>query len=303
MRFIYTNNLLSTSHSTIFVSKLRKMLYLNLDKKFQPFGKSIKFENFVFNGGEPHIKILENLEGGKQITITTRIQHFNDLGLLLIAVDALKRMGIQYLNLVLPYFPAARQDRVMVVGESLSVKVYADIINAQNFQKITVFDPHSEVTPALLNNVQVVSNHAFVSQCLQHEKDYILVSPDGGALKKVYALSQYLGGKTVVECSKKRNVQTGELSGFTVYEEDLKNQTCVIVDDICDGGGTFLGLATELKKKNCGRLILIISHGIFSKGLVDLMTSFDKIYSSNSFKEVDDNKIFTQIKLNKNTLL
>ncbi|MCR9288775.1 MAG: ribose-phosphate diphosphokinase [Bacteroidetes bacterium] len=279
------------------------MLYLNLDKKFQPFGKSIKFENFVFNGGEPHIKILENLEGGKQITITTRIQHFNDLGLLLIAVDALKRMGIQYLNLVLPYFPAARQDRVMVVGESLSVKVYADIINAQNFQKITVFDPHSEVTPALLNNVQVVSNHAFVSQCLQHEKDYILVSPDGGALKKVYALSQYLGGKTVVECSKKRNVQTGELSGFTVYEEDLKNQTCVIVDDICDGGGTFLGLATELKKKNCGRLILIISHGIFSKGLVDLMTSFDKIYSSNSFKEVDDNKIFTQIKLNKNTLL
>lgn len=303
MRFIYTNNLLSTSHSTIFVSKLRKMLYLNLDKKFQPFGKSIKFENFVFNGGEPHIKILENLEGGKQITITTRIQHFNDLGLLLIAVDALKRMGIQYLNLVLPYFPAARQDRVMVVGESLSVKVYADIINAQNFQKITVLDPHSEVTPALLNNVQVVSNHAFVSQCLQHEKDYILVSPDGGALKKVYALSQYLGGKTVVECSKKRNVQTGELSGFTVYEEDLKNQTCVIVDDICDGGGTFLGLATELKKKNCGRLILIISHGIFSKGLVDLMTSFDKIYSSNSFKEVDDNKIFTQIKLNKNTLL
>jgi len=279
------------------------MLYLNLDKKFQPFGKSIKFENFVFNGGEPHIKILENLEGGKQITITTRIQHFNDLGLLLIAVDALKRMGIQYLNLVLPYFPAARQDRVMVVGESLSVKVYADIINAQNFQKITVLDPHSEVTPALLNNVQVVSNHAFVSQCLQHEKDYILVSPDGGALKKVYALSQYLGGKTVVECSKKRNVQTGELSGFTVYEEDLKNQTCVIVDDICDGGGTFLGLATELKKKNCGRLILIISHGIFSKGLVDLMTSFDKIYSSNSFKEVDDNKIFTQIKLNKNTLL
>ncbi|MDF1865281.1 MAG: ribose-phosphate diphosphokinase [Saprospiraceae bacterium] len=279
------------------------MLYLNLDKKFQPFGKSIKFENFVFNGGEPHIKILENLEGEKQITITTRIQHFNDLGLLLIAVDALKRMGIQYLNLVLPYFPAARQDRVMVVGESLSVKVYADIINAQNFQKITVLDPHSEVTPALLNNVQVVSNHAFVSQCLQHEKDYILVSPDGGALKKVYALSQYLGGKTVVECSKKRNVQTGELSGFTVYEEDLKNQTCVIVDDICDGGGTFLGLATELKKKNCGRLILIISHGIFSKGLVDLMTSFDKIYSSNSFKEVDDNKIFTQIKLNKNTLL
>jgi ribose-phosphate pyrophosphokinase len=278
------------------------MIYLNLDKKFQPFGKSIKFENFVFNGGEPHIKILENLEGGKQITITTRIQHFNDLGLLLIAVDALKRMGIQKFNLVLPYFPAARQDRVMVVGESLSVKVYADIINAQNFQKITVLDPHSEVTPALLNNVQVVSNHAFVSQCLQPENDYILVSPDGGALKKVYALSQYLGGKKVVECSKKRDVQTGKLHGFKVYEEDLTNHTCVIVDDICDGGGTFLGLAEELKRKNCGRLILVVTHGIFSKGLFDLMTSFDKIYSSNSFKEVEDNEVFTQIKLTKSTL-
>ncbi len=262
------------------------MKYLNLDKNFQPYGKSINFESFVFNGGEPHIKILEDLSNENELTITTRIRNFNDMGLLLIAADAVKRMGIQKLNLTLPYFPAARQDRVMVPGESLSVKVYADVINAINFEKITILDPHSQVTPALLNNVNVIPNHAFAKVCLKGETDYFLVAPDGGALKKVYALSQFLGGKTVVECSKKRDVKTGKLSGFKVYENDLKGKTCVLVDDICDGGGTFLGLAKELKNKNCGRLILIVTHGIFSRGFENLEKTFDKIYSTDSFKGI-----------------
>ena len=127
------------------------MQYLHLDSSFTPFGKSIEFTSFVFNGGEPHIKIEEELIG-QQVTITHRLNSFNDVGLLLVATDALKRMGVQLIDLLIPYFPAARQDRVMVAGESLSVKVYVDIINAQNYNKVMVFDPHSEVTPALLNN-------------------------------------------------------------------------------------------------------------------------------------------------------
>jgi len=131
------------------------------------------------------------------------------MGLLLIAADALKRMGIQKLNLILPYFPGARQDRVMVVGESLTVKVYADVLNAVGFQKVMILDPHSDVTAAVLNNAEVISNHAFVEKCLIQESDYLLISPDGGALKKIYKLAQFLGGKPIVECSKKRDVATG----------------------------------------------------------------------------------------------
>jgi len=272
------------------------MIYLNLDSTFAPFGKSINFESFVFNGGEPHIKILEDLSQKDEVTITTRIQSFNDIGMLLIAADALKRMGIQKLNLVLPYFPGARQDRIMVTGEALTVKVYADILNGVGFQKVMILDPHSEVTPAVLNNVKVISNHAFVKECLKDEKDYLLISPDGGALKKIYKVAQFLGSKPVIECSKKRDVETGKLSGFRVYEEDLQGKTCVIVDDICDGGGTFLGLAEELKKKNCGKLILIVTHSIFSKGLEQLTEVFDHVFSTDSFADFENTEGFTQVK-------
>ncbi len=287
----------------IFVYKLRKMKYLNLDKNFSPFGKSIDFESFTFNGGEPHIKILEELTLEDELTITIRIRNFNEMGMLLIATDALRRMEVEKVHLVLPYFPAARQDRVMVAGESLSVKVYTDIINAQNYQSVTILDAHSEVTPALLNRVKNISNHSFVTKCLQDENDYVLISPDGGALKKIYKLAQFLNGVPVVECSKMREVKTGKLSGFKVYADDLEGKTCVIVDDICDGGGTFLGLAQKLKEKNCGKLMLIVTHGIFSKGLETLTETFDKVYSTNSFSDFENTLRFNQIELDKTILI
>lgn len=273
------------------------MKYLNLDKNFSPFGKSIIFESFTFSGGEPHIKILEEINEGEEVTITTHIKSFNDVGMLLLATDALRRMDIEKIHLFLPYFPAARQDRLMTIGEPLSVKVYADIINAQNYQSVTILDAHSEVAPALLNRVKNISNHNFVTNCLRNIKDGVLIAPDGGALKKVYQLSQSLGGIPVVACSKQRDVKTGKLSGFKVYTEDLEGKTCVIVDDICDGGGTFLGLAEKLKAKNCGKLILIVTHGIFSQGLEKLEKVFDKIYTTNSFREMENTSKFQQIKL------
>lgn len=272
------------------------MKYLNLDEQFQPFDKSIEFETFTFNGGEPHLKIKTTLESTDLVTITTRIRAFNDLGFVLLANDALRRMGVKKIHLLLPYFPAARQDRVMVKGEPLTVKVYAALINQCQFETVTILDPHSEVTAAVLNNVQIVENHHFVKECLKEMTDYQLISPDGGALKKVYKLAQFLGGQPVVECSKKRDVQTGKLSGFTVYADDLQGKTCVIVDDICDGGGTFLGLAKELKKKNAGDLILVVTHGIFSKGLEELSECFFKIYTTDSFKDLQGDCL-TQISL------
>ncbi|SHI41912.1 ribose-phosphate diphosphokinase [Aquimarina spongiae] len=268
------------------------MKYLHLDPSFTPYGNSIEFDAFVFNGGEPHIKIKEQ-QIGNTVTITHRISSFNDMGLLLIATDALRRMGVRHINAFIPYFPAARQDRVMVAGESLSVKVYADMINAQQYNQVTVFDPHSEVTPALLNNVKVIHNYEFVKTCIgKINEEVLLISPDGGALKKIYKVAEYLGGVEVIECSKKRDVTTGQLSGFRVYEDDLKGKHCMIIDDICDGGGTFLGLAEELKAKNAGELSLAVSHGIFSKGIEVLTDQFNYVFTTNSFKDFDHDKLY-----------
>lgn len=263
-------------------------MILNLDQNFKPIhGDEIQFKSFIFSGGEPHIKIDSNIDKSKSITVTHRLNSFNDLGLLCLAVDALKRMDVKLESLIIPYFPAARQDRVMVKGEPLSVKVYADIINTFNFNKVIVFDAHSEVTSAVLNNCEVIPNHLFIQKVIEKiGSDLLLISPDGGALKKIYKVSEFLNGIEVVECSKSRDVKTGKLTGFKVYAEDLKGQDCLIVDDICDGGGTFIGLAQELKNKNAGKLYLAVSHGIFNKGFEDLKC-FERIFTTDSFKNMD----------------
>jgi len=267
-------------------------MVLNLDKTFRPFiGPEIEFEAFFFNGGEPHIKIRSPLQSEKT-TVTTKLNSFNDLGMLLVAIDALKRLGAKKIELFIPYFPGARQDRVMVAGEALTVKVYADIINSLNLDKIGIFDPHSDVAPALLNNCNVLNNHAFISKVVQMlPKNVLLVSPDAGALKKIHKLATYLIDYEVLECGKSRNVQTGALSGFTVPVQDLNQQDCLIVDDICDGGGTFIGLAKELKKKNAGNLYLAVSHGIFSKGINHLLAFYESIFTSDSINEITADKL------------
>lgn len=269
------------------------MVVLNLDPAFRPFLHlaEIEYQAFSFAGGEPHIKIISNTVES-EVMLTHRVCSFNDFGLLLITIDALKRLDVSHIEVFIPYFPAARQDRVMIEGEPLSVKVYADILNSLNLSKVHLYDPHSDVTPALLNNSKTMNNHSLVSRVVEYiGKDMYIVSPDGGALKKIHKVAAHLQDYKVVECGKSRDVKTGKLSGFKVPLDDLNSKACLIVDDICDGGGTFMGLAEELKAKNAGPLYLVVSHGIFSKGLDKLKDHFEMIFTTDSFKEIEDERV------------
>lgn len=274
-------------------------MILHLDKNFQPInGDTIQYRLIKFAGGEPHINIETELQRDTAVMITTRIKSFDDMGNLLVAVDALHNMGVQNISLTLPYFPGARQDRVNAIGEALTVKVYAALVNSMKLNQVIIFDPHSDVTPALLNNCTVVDNHKLVARVFKElDEQPLLVAPDGGALKKVYKLAKDLEAVDVIECSKTRDTATGQLSGFKVYAEYLAQQDCVIVDDICDGGGTFIGLAEELKRKNAGKLYLVVSHGLFSKGIEELKKHFDHIYTTNSFKDNAPDNQLTEINL------
>lgn len=265
----------------------KKLMLLHLDPNFKPVaGEELAFEHFFFSGGEPHIKI-HNAPTEDKVLITHRIRSFNDLGLLCMAVDALRRSEVQHIELFIPYFPGARQDRVMVPGEPLSVKVYADLINSLDLRRVYVFDPHSDVAPALLQRCAVIRNHDFIRQVLQHiGSPAALVSPDGGALKKIFALSAALQIPEVVTCGKSRDVSTGQLTHFQVFADDLHGADCLIVDDICDGGSTFIGLAEALRRHNAGRLFLAVSHGIFSRGTEALRAHFDTIFCTNAFRDM-----------------
>lgn len=247
----------------------------------------IEFEMLKFNGGEMHIKLNNNIDYSNinNVVISHRIKNGDDIMQIAIAKDALERKGVKNFDLVMPYVPYARQDRQCAEGESFTLRVFSDIINAMNFNKVWIFDAHSDVAPALIRNSYNIPNHEYVRDAIkQIDRHLLLISPDSGANKKSNKLIETIGFfDGLINCDKIRNVKTGKLSGFRVFSDDLKGAHCLIVDDICDGGRTFIGIAEELKKKNAGDIYLFITHGIFSSGLSELSKYFKKIYCTNSF--------------------
>lgn len=259
-------------------------------------------KTFNFPGGECQAAILpsdcicDDSDYEKNKVITARITDSDGVMQLLLFTDALRRKGYKKIGLNLPYVPYARQDRVCNPGEAHSLKVFASLINAQKYEFVNVFDPHSDVTEAVLDNCIVENNHTFVRRALtslriNRDDKFNLVSPDAGAYKKIFYLGKNIANSgfsfDIVNCNKERDTKTGAITNFTVGATDLGGKPCIIVDDICDGGGTFLGLADALKAANAGPLYLVVSHGIFSQGFEKLLSKFEKIVFTNSFKDHD----------------
>lgn len=263
------------------------MQTLNL---IHPELSNIPYKKMIFPDGQPHLVIEpESLTNTPtEVKIISRVSNPADLLLVLFAKNALEYLGVQQINLTISYLMAARMDRVMNPGEPFSLKVVTQLINQAGFNRVDIFDPHSEVSTALIDRSYSIPNHAFVKDCIQThlgtEQDYWIISPDGGALKKIHKVAEYLHAPRVGECMKTRNIKTGKLSGFKSMEDDFNNLPCFIVDDICDGGGTFSGVGELLRQKNAGQVILIVSHGIFSKGYS--IPHIDHIYTTNSFREI-----------------
>lgn len=268
-----------------------------------------EYKMLRFPGGEPQVKWnLAELRSEAQITI--QMQRF-DFPLLATAVDGIRRARPDIdLFLYIPYIPGARQDRVCQPGESLSAKVYADMINSLGFKDVITLDPHSDVLPALVNNLRIyphgqilvkdnkgrLINKEFLE--IYEEGDsvcepYYVCAPDAGASKKVmdamkrHAISVERNGRPVpefVQGSKLRDVTTGELSGFDCNVDDFHGRRVLIMDDVNCNGGTFLGLATVLKQRNAGGVDLFTSHLDHFKGADNLHGSpvVDRYYTTNS---------------------
>lgn len=250
---------------------------------------TIPYRLLKFSGGELHVNCDFSNIGESSITgISYSVVNYTEtfiieLSLLVNAVQQVIDKSTVYTTLDMPYVPYGRQDRVCSDGDAFSLKVFAEQINSLNFDKVFVLDPHSDVTGALINNIEVTSvldicilNSRFIEQ-YSH-----LVSPDAGSYKKVNAIGGYYN-VNVVPCLKTRDTATGKLSNTKVLRDDVAYaKRMLVIDDICDGGYTFIQLGQELAKAfpNVKR-DLYISHGIFSKGTEELKKYYENIYCAN----------------------
>lgn len=184
-----------------------------------------------------------------------------------------------------PYFPHARQDRYSGVGQPHSlrtlVKIFERFKNRVTFEVADLHNDDASILKEIDPDRDFIQNICHPEQALlANNYDYI-ICPDKGAIKRALLFAFDCSNSRVIMCEKTRDPSTGRLSEPKILTEgeSLKGKNLLIVDDICDGGGTFEMLGKELKKLNPARLDLYVTHGIFSKGL-EAMPSIDNFYAS-----------------------
>ena len=248
-----------------------------------------------YPNGEPLINIVQDgLLFAPPKVMLLRPKSMDTFFAAMFFVDALVERGHAVPKLIFPFALGARQDRLNMTGDFLfTAKSIAKEINMRNFPSVTVVDCHSEVMPALIDRCRNVSLASIIEPFgkvnLKNAKYDGVISPDAGAEKRASAVAKALGVR-LYHAWKNRDATTGELSGFGIEELPAYNRHTaagiprfLVVDDICDGGGTFVGLADKIKNYHVKcNLDLLVTHGLFSQSFSELYKRFDTIYTTDS---------------------
>lgn len=173
--------------------------------------------------------------------------------------------------------PYARQDKPIGNETTFALESFALLLNAMKWGRITLHDPHSSAAEILIENVRVEYYDLETRQAIRMFDADVVCFPDLGAQRKYSKrdiLSDY--GRvvpkfpSVVVAKKKREQSSGNLVLEGIMG-DVKDKRVMIVNDICDGGMTFILVAKALREKGAADVGLFVSHGIFSKGLQPLI--------------------------------
>lgn len=272
--------------------KYKLKLYLNPNHRYLYMNEDIPYRVSKFPAGEIFLKLEpredQRIDSNAEVEIVINPISSDDVMKIFLANDALQRLGFKQIDLYMPYVPYGRQDRVMTHGEPLSLKVFANLINSCNFRKVTICDPHSSVTDALFNNLVVKDISAWLSVQIAKIKDdnpnasIGLISPDAGAVKRTIMASE-LSGVPVSSIATKERQSNGDIKINLNFNGVVPN-VAIISDDICDGGKTFIELAKVLKEEHgVQKVYLIVTHGIFSKGLSVFDGLLDEVFAYNKW--------------------
>jgi len=249
-----------------------------------------------FADGEIYIEINENIRGNSIFIVQSISSPANDnLMELLLCIDALKRSSAKNITAVIPYFGYARQDRKVVPRTSISAKLVSNLITKAGADRIVTVDLHAgqiqgffDIPVDNLFSTPIFARHA---RKKIKSKKIICVAPDVGGTERARALGKLLNvGLAIVD---KRRPKPGQSQVMNVIG-DVKDQTCIIVDDIIDSGGTIVNAAKALKARGAKEVYVYITHGVLSgeavkkikKSVIKNLVITDTIDNVNKTKNV-----------------
>lgn len=250
-------------------------------------GKAVELGHFPDGTLLIKEEVKKDFAEDRTATIMWKYENDGELVALIYLTKHLKSHGVEKVHLNMPYIPNARQDRVKTDEDVFTLKYFSEIINGLGFTSVTVLDPHSSVSEALIDRLIVKTPKENIAKVLEkiNEDNVIMFYPDEGAMKRYSAMAD----KAYVFGMKKRDWTTGVINGLDVAGavEKIAGNNILIVDDICSMGGTFYHSAKKLKELGAAKIYLYISHcessilkgEVLTSGLIEKVFTTDSIFT------------------------
>lgn len=255
------------------------------------FTKGVGYKVIRFPDGEVHLQ-LDELNRKEPTKVIMRIRNAEDLFLLMQLSDILHRQEVAVEELHIPYLMSMRCDRVFSFDRSYSLKIVASVVKSVGAKRTYIYEPHSQKSIDFTDCVDDNPTEDFI---IEYVKSSTICFPDKGAKDRYEALWIQLDALC---CEKVRNVDTGVLEGFKVMNPEIfKGGEITLVDDLCDGGGTFVGLAPKLRELNPTKLRLIVTHAIQLNGIKRVAEVYDEVIISNTYADWDKESLPSNVKV------
>jgi ribose-phosphate pyrophosphokinase len=243
---------------------------------------------------EVFVEIQENVRGEDVFVLQSTSYPANDnLMELLIMIDALRRASARRITAVIPYFGYARQDRKSGSRTPISAKLVANLIVEAGAHRVLTMDLHA---PQIQGFFDIPVDNLFAAPLFGRDikerydgRDLMIVSPDVGGVVRARLLATRLSVDLAIIDKRRERAGVSEVMNVI---GDVAGRHCILVDDICDSGGTLCNAAAALHANGASSVGVYITHGVLSGGAVariasspiEMMTITDSILATEAVR-------------------
>jgi ribose-phosphate pyrophosphokinase len=227
-----------------------------------------------FSDGEVMLELMENVRGRDVFVLQSTCAPTNDnLMEILVMVDALKRASAARITAAIPYFGYARQDRrPRSARVAITAKVVADMLSTSGVDRVMVMDLHADQIQGFFN---IPVDNIYATPVLlgdlwkQNYDDLLVVSPDVGGVVRARAIAKRLDSDLAIIDKRRPKANVAEVMNII---GDVRDRTCVIMDDIVDTANTLCKAASALKAQGARKVVAYCTHAVLSGGAVARIT-------------------------------
>ena len=254
--------ILSCNSNLPLADSICKILNMNL----------VKAEVKRFSDLEIFVEVKENIRGEDMFVIQSTSYPANDhLMELLVTLDALRRASAKRITAVIPYYGYARQDRKTGPRTPITAKLVANLITSAGADRVLTMDLHAGQIQGFfdipLDNIfsapPIIKD---MKEKFSNESNLVIASPDVGGVVRARAFAKRMNAGLAI--ADKRREKAGESEVMNIIG-DVKDKTCILLDDIADSAGTLCNAAKALKDNGAKEIYSYIAHGVLSGNALD----------------------------------